>query len=157
VTAPVGGTEENALKADAVPQPWKDMRPVSALPAAATPQADGLDDEAMQEEMRALKAELYQCKAEVLEAYAVAASLEAQHMDQVEVLQAEVQQNRQDAAELMKAVSPEQLNAELLHLIESGHLMPADQAFDRSSLHYRNLQVTQSRPNTPARPTSALI
>ena len=85
---------------------------------------------------------------------------------EVETLQAEVQHNRVEAAELMKAVSAEALNAELLSLIENGKLLPVDEAFNRGLARPETppakqghghpllggLQVSPSRPNTPQVP-----
>lgn len=153
-TSEAEGGEASASGLDAPPE-----RPMTALPERSEVFPEEMDDDALQEEIRAIKAELYKTKADVLEAYAAAASIEAEHMQQVEELQTEVQNNRFEAAELMKSVSAEHLNAELLTLIESGQLLPVDEAFDRGYGHPNavNLQPTLSRPNTPARPASALL
>jgi len=89
--------------------------------------------------------------------------MEASHIENVEHLQAEVAHNRVEAAELMKAVSAEALNAELLSLIEKGKLMPVDEAFNRGLARPETpqqqasarLHVSPSRPNTPQVPGGA--
>lgn len=172
VTAPADTLEEGGLgetqsetELESAKEHPTPQRPVSAFPPRIEEEPEMSDDE-LQREIQLVKQELYKTKAEVLEAYAAAASIEASHIGFVGELQAEVQNNRDEAAELMKAVSPDALNAELMTLIESGQLLPVDEAFDRgyarpdsSQSNFRpDLRPGSSqsnfRPNTPARQPS---